>query len=58
MMATAHLPTSIDSQKQRYSHELAEYTFKQYDQARQMLDSKNRSENKTPSATTNGSTNG
>lgn len=34
-MATAH---AVDVQKQRYSKELAEYTYRQYDQARQSVD--------------------
>jgi hypothetical protein len=29
---------SVDIQKQRYAHELAEYTMKQYDLARQSLE--------------------
>jgi hypothetical protein len=36
MMATV----APDTQKQRYSQELAEYTFRQYDAARQSVDAK------------------
>jgi hypothetical protein len=37
MMATE---SPSDAQKARYSQELAEYTFRQYDAARQSLDAK------------------
>jgi hypothetical protein len=37
MMATE---SAAESQKIRYSQELAEYTFRQYDAARQSLDAK------------------
>lgn len=54
MMATAQLG-SVDVQKQRYSHELAEYTFKQYDQARQSLDKTGRGRPDQPGASSESS---
>jgi hypothetical protein len=46
MMATQ---SATDVQKTRYSQELAEYTFRQYDAARQSLDAK-RESSYTPGA--------
>lgn len=57
MMATES-PTDV--QKARYSQELAEYTFRQYDAARQSLDAKrdNSRSSGTPSATQDSSNSG